>query len=286
MHIVIANCLKYPYVSTSDVAIVRALEARGHTVEAAPWNGPWQPFEAADVVVVRSTWDYHYLSDAFEDWLTRLEQPNITTYNPINLMRWNMSKTYLLELAAQGINIPQSACITPDDKLLDVMTREGLADVVVKPIQGASGVLVERVSLTSAQTWERDVRPNRPEVTWLIQAFIPEIATGEVSLVFFVGEFSHAVLKRPNEQDFRVNGQYGSTTTVTTVSAEVVQDAQKVLATLPNVPLYARVDGIVQEGGLCLLELELIEPGLFFDLVPSAAEQFADALEASLKSMA
>ncbi|MEM7736797.1 MAG: hypothetical protein AAF267_13525 [Deinococcota bacterium] len=274
--------MKYPYVSTSDAVIVRVLETRGHTVDAAPWNGPWQPFEEADVVVVRSTWDYHYMPDVFEEWLTRLEQANITTYNPINLMRWNMSKTYLLELSAKGINVPQSACVTPGDTLANVMTREGLADVVVKPIQGASGVLVERVSLDSAQTWERDVRLNRPDATWLIQAFVPEIAAGELSLVFFAGELAHAVLKLPNEQDFRVNGQYGSTTTVTTVSAEVLQDAQKVLATLPNMPLYARVDGIAQEGRLCLLELELIEPGLFFDLVPSSAEQFADALEASL----
>ncbi|MEM6427862.1 MAG: hypothetical protein AAF708_01385 [Deinococcota bacterium] len=282
MHIVIANCLKYSYVSVSDTVLVSALEARGHIVEAAPWNGAWQPFEAADVVVVRSTWDYHYVPEAFEDWLTRLEQANITTYNPINLMRWNMSKTYLLELAAGGINVPQSACVTSGDTLADVMTREGLADVVVKPIQGASGVLVERTSLDSAQTWEQDIRPTRPDATWLIQAFVPEITVGELSLVFFGGELAHVVLKRPHEQDFRVNGQYGSTTTVTTVSAEVLQDAQEVLATLPNMPLYVRVDGIVQDGRLCLLELELIEPGLFFDLVPSSAEQFADALEAFL----
>ena len=67
--ITLATCLKWPALSPSDACLARVLEARGHRVITAPWNGPFEPFRDADAVVIRSSWDYHDAPDGYRDWL-------------------------------------------------------------------------------------------------------------------------------------------------------------------------------------------------------------------------
>ena len=46
--------------------------------------------------------------------------------------------------------------------------------------------------------------------------------------------------------------------------------------------LYARVDGCIVDGRFVLMELEMLEPDLFFNLAPEAAPRFANSLEAKV----
>ena len=53
----------------------------------------------------------------------------------------------------------------------------------------------------------------------------------------------------------------------------------RVLDGLERTPLYARIDVVADgTGGLLLMELELVEPELFFRLAPDAASRLADAI--------
>jgi len=119
----------------------------------------------------------------------------------------------------------------------------------------------------------------------MVQPFLPEIRDGEWSLVFLGGEFSHAVLKRPADGDFRVQHDFGGTVERLEPEAFLVEDARAVLhaaarATDTRVEeiLYARVDGIVRDEALLLMELELIEPVLFFSHAPGAAARMAELI--------
>jgi len=117
----------------------------------------------------------------------------------------------------------------------------------------------------------------------LVQPFVPEIQDpGEWSLIFFDGVFSHAVVKRPASGDFRVQENFGGTVRAADAPDALVAQAAQILALADERTLYARVDGVVRAGTLQLLELELVEPSLFFDAVPTAAERFADAVVAWL----
>ena len=100
--------------------------------------------------------------------------------------------------------------------------------------------------------------------------------------MFFDGAFSHAVIKRPREGDFRVQEEYGGRARSMTPPADRVDAAARYLAVSPEPPLYARVDGVETPAGFLLLELELLEPALFLSIDPAAPRRFADAIERRL----
>ncbi|HKO76446.1 MAG TPA: hypothetical protein VJU52_04480, partial [Flavobacterium sp.] len=113
----------------------------------------------------------------------------------------------------------------------------------------------------------------------LFQEFIPEIQTlGETSFIFFNKKFSHAVNKKPIDGDFRVQSQFGGRYTLIQPSLELIEKAQKVVNTFHDKLLYARVDGIVIDTELHLMEIECIEPDLYFDISEGALERFVTSI--------
>jgi len=104
--IVLATCAAWPEASVSDRCLAEALRARRQRVTAAPWNGPFEPFADAAAVVIRSSWDYHHVPAAYLAWLDRLDPSR--TFNEPSLIRWNLSKAHVLDLARHGARVPRS----------------------------------------------------------------------------------------------------------------------------------------------------------------------------------
>jgi hypothetical protein len=137
--VVLATCRAWPELSPSDRALAEALERRGFRAESAPWNGPFEPFAGAAAVVIRATWDYHQELDGYRAWLDRLDAAR--TFNAHGLVRWNLEKSYLTELAARGAAVPASAIVEADAALVAAaLERMALTEAVIKPTVGASGV--------------------------------------------------------------------------------------------------------------------------------------------------
>ena len=275
--IVLATCAAWPEPSTSDACLAAALRARGWHVEAAAWNGAFQPFAGATAVVIRSTWDYHGAPDAYRAWLARLNAAR--TFNTPALVRWNLSKAHVLELGARGARIPRTLEVAAEPfALADALERLGVREGVVKPLIGASGVGVERVRRGDEPAALRRATARTTPARVLVQELVPGIERGELAGVFFDGAFSHALLRVPAPGEFRVNSQYGGSLSACAPAPEVVDEMAAVLALVPTLPLYARIDGVVVDGRFVLMEVEVNEPGLGLDLVPGAADRFADAL--------
>jgi glutathione synthase/RimK-type ligase-like ATP-grasp enzyme len=281
MRIVLATCRTWPELSASDQCLAAVLRARGHTVDAAPWNGTFAPFERADVVVVRSTWDYHDAPDAYAAWLERLDPHR--TFNGPALIRWNLSKRYLLDLAARGARVPRSReSAAEPTAVAAALAALALRDAVIKPLIGASGFGVERVRAGDEAGALARARAGKPTDRVLVQEYLPGISAGEAAGVFFGGRFSHALRRVPAPGEFRINSQYGGRMEAATLHDEVVAQMRGVLALLPDAPVYVRIDGVVSKRDFVTMEVEVNEPGLGLDLVPGAAERFADALLAAL----
>jgi len=275
--IVLATCAAWPEASTSDRELMAALRARGHEVAAAPWNAAFTPFEGALAVVVRSTWDYHLTPDAYDAWLGRLDPAR--TFNPPALIRWNLSKGHVLDLARRGAVVPRTreAAAEPD-AVAAALDALGLHEAVIKPLVGASGTGVERVRRGDEAAAVARMRAATPSTRLLVQEFLPAIAHGELAGVFFDGVFSHGLRRTPVPGEFRINSQYGGTMAAAELSAAVVEKMAAVLALLPERPLYARVDGVVDDDRFVVMEVEVNEPGLGLHLAPGAGERFAGAL--------
>lgn len=103
-------------------------------------------------------------------------------------------------------------------------------------------------------------------------------------MLFFDGEFSHAVVKRPADGDYRVQEFYGGRTALSEPPAAVLESARAALEASGPTPVYARVDGVVVNGRFLLMEIELIEPYLFFPQSPAAVGKLAAAVARRLQS--
>lgn len=281
--VVFATCNKLPDIVEDDLPAVAALEARGVRVVAAPWNGPFAPFSAADLVCIRSTWDYWDAPEQFRLWLERLKVLPRVANDPA-LMLWNLNKRYLLDLAAKGAPLPPTRLVTPDAAAIAVaMDALGITEAVVKPVVSAGAFGLSRVRRDEVGALEAAAAALGGE--GLVQPLISEIATsGETSLVYVDGVFSHAVVKHPKAGDIRIQIQHGGSTQAAVAPDWAIAAGRRVLELLPSPAVYARVDVVLRQTPgldpqLWLMEVEVLEPSLYLEHAPhEAAKAFAAAL--------
>jgi len=116
----------------------------------------------------------------------------------------------------------------------------------------------------------------------MIQPFMTNILTeGEYSLFFFNGVYSHAILKKPAESEFRSQEERGAEILSAEPQAKLLQRAQQAIDTISPAPLYARIDFIRDaRDDFLVMELELIEPSMYLRMDPQAPERFASAIDA------
>ncbi|MGW6128763.1 ATP-grasp domain-containing protein [Cellulomonas sp. NPDC055163] len=259
--------------------VVDALRARGATVTVSPWRAPAVADVPADVVVIRSTWDYQEHPEEFRAVLGAFAAPVL---NPLDVVRWNLHKSYLLELAAAGVpTVPTTLVPAGSDAALPPVDAP---EVVLKPAVSANAWGLGRFPTGSPAAADH-LRTLTTTGDVLVQPYLPEIVAGERSVVVIGGRVSHGVRKTPAAGDFRVQASYGGTDAAHTPTDAEVAVAHAALACVPggsDALLYARVDLVGPEDAPLLIELELVEPELFLDLAPGSAERFADALLARL----
>jgi len=270
-----------PDISDDDRLAADALSRRGITVEAAVWDAPDVEWDRFDLVVVRSTWDFHLNASAYAGWVRRFLDDDGRLWNPPPMILDNLDKRYLIDLARRGVPVVPTVHVTAGDqqRLADLVERYAWEDVVVKPAVSASARGTWRSSRAGARRDEERFATQLRDQDLLVQPYCPEIATrGEWSLIFFDGEWSHAVLKRPAHGDFRVQRHFGGQPVGAVPNAKLIEQAGAILARVPDRLLYARVDGIERDGNFVLMELELNEPSLFLSFSETAALRFADAI--------
>lgn len=287
MRLAVATSRDFPRFHPDDAELVRQLSPLGMKPTPCVWNDPHIDWASFDGVLVRTIWDYWQHYGEFVAWLNRLESAGVRVFNPVHVLRWNSDKRYLLDL--QRANVPVVAGRIAASHGLDAAIRDlGVEEVVVKPTisAGAWNTLKLRADAADLGTVLATLPENRE---YLVQPFVPEVArAGEWSLMYFGGAYSHAVLKRPAAGDFRVQEKLGGTVEGATPPTAASTVAQQVLSALPDRGirgvLYARVDLVETAAGFQLMELELIEPQLFFRFDPDAARRLARALAARLRT--
>lgn len=283
-----------PAITTDDRLLRDALVARGAEVDARPWDAraDWSSYHR---LVLRSCWNFHHRPREFLLWVDELkERHDGSLRNGPALVRWSVDKRYLRDLDANGVAIVPTIWVKAGD-------GEGVPNLdALIAAQGWTGgaVVKPAISATAHETWRVTADDGVSHQTRfeallaksssgvMVQPFLPEIQEdGEWSLVFLGGEFSHAVVKRPADGDFRVQHDFGGTVerrepsdSLITEARAVLQAAARATETAVEEILYARVDGIVRDAGLLLMELEVIEPVLFFSHAPGAAARMAELI--------
>lgn len=279
----LATSHAFPTLTDDDRLLVDALSALGLPSAPLDWRSEPIP-RRGDTVVVRSCWEYHLYPDDFIRWIDRLAAEGVAIGNGARTLRWNLHKRYLLELAQAGTaSIPGSLLLERGAavSLEAAIAALGSDDLVVKPAISLSGHRTWRTHGTPRDAAAQRLAAQLTDGDTLLQRYMPQIETdGELSLVFIGSEYSHAVRKRPATGEFRVQADFGGSREPADVDAAIVQQAADLLAAAQPDTLYARVDGLVIDGQWWLMELELVDPVLFFRMQPGAAVKLAEAIAA------
>jgi glutathione synthase/RimK-type ligase-like ATP-grasp enzyme len=280
MKIALLTCEKLPNLTTSDQLLIPALAKHSVFAEAAVWddkNVDWQQYE---YLVFRNTWDYFEKENDFNTWLDSLEKMGIKTLNTVQTIKKNKHKFYLRDLEKKGVNIIPTLFIDKTDNLdLTELIPSQWKKIVIKPAFSAGSYLTEIFDITAIKKINKQYLSIASEKELLVQEFIPEVQTlGETSFIFFNKKFSHCVNKKPTEGDFRVQVQFGGKYQLVHPSTFLIQKAQDIVNTFAEDLLYARVDGIIIENKLHLMEIECIEPDLYFNIAEGSIDTFVNSM--------
>lgn len=272
------------YVMDDELAYP-ALHQLGWHVEAVPWDSQTTDWSAFDGLVIRSTWDYQLRPAEFLAALQKFNAAGMRLENPVDVVSWNMQKTYLRDLDAGGIDIVPSyfADQLASGALHGIFDAAGADEVVLKPQLGATASGAYRLHRDSYRQQQAEVEQYYEQTPMLVQPFLINIESeGEYSLFFFNGELSHVVLKTPKQGDFRSQEEHGSRIQLCRdPEPSLLEAAGKAIAAIGRELLYARVDLVRANGGngFQLMELELVEPALYLRTDPDAPARFARAID-------
>jgi glutathione synthase/RimK-type ligase-like ATP-grasp enzyme len=278
--VALASCVALPEPDADLSPLVRALRAAGLTTEVLAWDDPDADFGAARLTVLRSTWNYSEQPARFLGWVDRVAERS-TLWNPREVIRWNAHKSYLLDLEARGIPVVPTQLLRrgATTTLADVKRERGWSDVVVKPAVSGGSRATVRVTGEALERGEAHFRALVAREDVLVQPYLASVeGPGERALVWIDGEPTHAVRKAP-----RFLGDAESVSAAVAIEADEADLARRAVASAPGPLLYARVDMARDAGGSPrVMELELIEPSLFFVQSPAALERYVVAVQRRL----
>lgn len=269
-------------VLNEDNGLCNALKSEGLKVHRTNWDNPNFDWSSSEYIIFRTTWDYF---DRFAEFSKWLEYVSTVTklINPKSLIYWNIDKHYLNDLKNAGVRIPQTQFIEQGEtrQLKDICSELEWAEFILKPVVSGAARHTYRFKLSDVNQHEEIFKSLIADEGMMIQEFQNQIMTkGEVAFMVFGGKYSHAVLKTAKAGDFRVQDDFGGTISNYTPNAEEIQFIEHAVSACNPVPVYARIDVIWNnQDELCIGEIELIEPELWFRMSPTAARDCALAVK-------
>lgn len=240
-------------------------------VTTVSWNRP-QDWSKFDAVIIRTTWDYMRWPIEFQNTLKEIQLSGAKLFNSFSVVAWNIHKFYLKELQSQGTVIVPTVFFSHDE--LPVVPLDwSCSRFILKPAISAGAYKTTVISHDDLKALKLDAGD------WLLQPFLESIFEGEISLIYFDKKFSHALIKVPKQGEFRVQEEFGGSVMPYSPDEKLLKLASDILSHVDMPLLYARVDLVPFKETHALMELELIEPALYFRTNLKAAQNFHSALK-------
>lgn len=273
----------------SDNLLDEPLAREGWQTQLVSWrceDANWQQFDA---VIIRSPWDYQDDAIAFISVLEKIDNSSTILQNSLATVRWNIDKIYLKSLAENGVSIVPTLWEEnfKSTKLYDFFEHFNCQQLVIKPRISANADNTFWLKKDSAEQFTDQLESIFSQSEFMVQPFMNSVIDeGEFSLFFFDGQYSHAILKTPKADDFRVQEEHGGRLLAITPEEALLTQAQKALSSISTLtgelPLYARVDFVrcsdkASNEDFALMEAELIEPSLYFNMDDNSAQNFVNA---------
>ena len=275
-------------VKDEDGPLLIFLQNKGLDIYREVWNDPAVKWSEYDFVVIKAPWDYHEQLDKFLSWLEMITKLGCKVLNPVDVIKWNSDKHYLSEIAGSGLSVIPTVVLERGSEINidELRTQLNSETLVFKPCVSAGAKHTYKIDRNNVAEMLPKLKTLVQSDSFLVQEFSNEVVTeGEWSFIFFNGEFSHAIVKKPGSGDFRVQHYFGGTIQIKEVTTSQISMAGKYVSQFAKGCLYARVDGIMRNDVFFLMELELIEPLLFLDFCHNGLESAQNGYYKALSRM-
>lgn len=272
-----------------DGLVKSALEKLGYSVEILDWADQTVDWSQFKVCVFRTIWDYFHRFDEFTAWIDKVKTQT-TFVNSIDQILWNVDKHYLGDLAAKGIPTVETHFIERNDQrdLGAILHEMEWSKTVLKPCISGAARHTYKINSENVEEHETIFKELIKSEAMMLQPFIESITSkGEVSHVVIGGKYSHSVLKKAKEGDYRVQDDFGGSVHPYEANQTEKEFAELAAKACEPLPTYARIDVVWgNQNELLIGEVELIEPELWFRNHPSAADHLAQEIDKKIKALA
>jgi len=263
-----------------DKLLIEALQDYKIEARSVDWCSSEVIWSDFDAVLVFSTWDYYKDNSKFIATLQKIENMGVKVYNSPSIIQWNSCKKYLQDLEKLGLKTIETIYVSSFEleNIKSILIEKGWDDCVIKPQISASGYHTYRFNLSNLKSLQ-DILKNYDE-EFMVQPFAEEIISeGEWSFVFFNNEYIHCVLKKPLEGNFLV--QKGRNTPIQPPDW-MIREAQHINEIINLPSLKTRIDVIRRGNELRIMEIEMIEPGLYLQYFPGSEKKLAEKISEKL----
>ena len=268
-----------------DAFVVNALKAEGLNAIRLAWDDANFDWNSTKCIIFRTTWDYFDRFSEFSVWLTKVSKQT-TLINSEAIIRWNIDKHYLQDLQKNNVHITETHFIEKGMQTTLKQLHRSLQwnETVLKPCVSGAARHTYKLNAENLDAHETIFQELTSEEAMMLQPFQYNIIEkGEISLMVFNGQFTHAVLKKAKAGDFRVQDDFGGSVHDYQPTAQEIAFAENTVRACKELPLYARVDIFEDNNGhIALSELELIEPELWFRKHPEASTILAKAVKSRI----
>lgn len=287
LDVALVSCMALPEPDLDAAPLAAALDRVGLQYRVLGWDDPDADWASARMTIFRSSWNYPIHRDAFLAWAEATARVT-DLWNPLPVVRWNTHKSYLLELERRDIRVASTVLVARGSprSLDEILHERGWPEVVVKPAVSCASFRTRHFRGAQLDDGESHLRELVVDGDVLVQQYLPSVhGYGERSLIWIDGEVTHSIRKSP-----RFEGESESVTSYAIEpTAEERALANRAIAVASDIIgepiLYGRADmARTPDGVPVIMELELIEPSLFFPQCPEALERYVAGIQRRLES--
>jgi len=273
-----------------DCLIDEPMLALDWQTDVVSWRNKDVNWSDYEVVIIRSPWDYQDDMASFLKVLENIEQSSARLENSLAVVEWNINKDYLKSLSQDGVTIVPTLWPEAFDanNMAGYFNHFSTEQMVLKPRVSANADNTFWLTKDNYQDKVAELNTAFASRELMVQPFMADICSeGEFSLFYFNGEFSHAILKTPAQGDFRVQEEHGGGLLAVTPEPALTAAADKTMQAISKLHgelLYARIDFVRYQDTFALMEAELIEPSLYFNMDKASPQRFAQAFVARMNA--
>lgn len=271
-----------------DHLLIEPLKNAGWSCDTISWRDETVNWNDYQLVMIRSPWDYQLDCEHFLSVLKTIDESSAHLDNPLEIVHWNINKKYLQELERKGVEIVPT--VWRDDiyehELEVFFNLLDTSEIVIKPCISAGAYDTYRLKRSDIDDVKGELVEKFIQRECMVQPFMSGIVEeGEFSIFYFDGEYSHTILKSPKDNDFRVQEEWGGNLLKVEPEESLKFHAEKAMSAINTSLLYTRLDFVRTPTGFALMEAELIEPSLYFNLDDESAQRYVDAVERRMKRL-